>query len=83
LIAHDPIGGPQYLIDDYAFCHRCHQIGVDVVADTSIRLWHVGQYAYHLADIAGPREAFGTVNLNLGKRHPTWGFDFGPGRETS
>jgi hypothetical protein len=83
LIAHDPTSGPQYLQEDYAFCHRCHRIGVNVVADTTIRLWHVGTYAYHLEDIGGPREPCVTVNVTFGKKYPTWGFDFGPGRGTS
>jgi hypothetical protein len=38
--------GHWYLAEDYAFCHRARECGFAIVADTTIRLWHVGDYAY-------------------------------------
>lgn len=38
--------GSWYLSEDYAFCERVRQSGSTVVADTAIRLWHVGNYLY-------------------------------------
>ncbi len=43
-------GGHWYLGDDYAFCERARQCGYKIMADTSIRLWHIGEYAYGWED---------------------------------
>ena len=42
--------GPWYLAEDYAFCERARQCGFKIMADTSIRLWHIGEYAYGWED---------------------------------
>ena len=42
--------GPWYLAEDYAFCERARQCGYKIMADTSIRLWHIGEYAYGWED---------------------------------
>ena len=34
----------------YAFCERARQCGYKIMADTSIRLWHIGEYAYGWED---------------------------------
>lgn len=36
--------------EDYAFCERARQCGYKIMADTSIRLWHIGEYAYGWED---------------------------------
>ena len=46
-------GGYWYLGEDYSFCERARQCGYKIMADTSIRLWHIGEYAYGWED-AGP-----------------------------
>ncbi len=38
--------GHWYLAEDYAFCERARHCGLKLIADTSIRLWHLGTYAY-------------------------------------
>jgi hypothetical protein len=43
-------GGHWYLGDDYSFCERARQCGYKIMADTSIRLWHIGEYAYGWED---------------------------------
>jgi hypothetical protein len=54
-----------YLAEDYAFCERARQAGFEVIADTRIRLWHVGRYAYSWEDIASEKERHGTCHFNL------------------
>ncbi|MFV0442542.1 MAG: hypothetical protein ACK5Q5_03120 [Planctomycetaceae bacterium] len=51
--------------EDYAFCHRARECGFSIMADTSIRLWHVGTYAYGWEDAGIDRERFGTFRFNL------------------
>ena len=36
--------------EDYAFCERARHCGFKIMADTSIRLWHIGEYAYGWED---------------------------------
>ena len=45
-----PAGGRHYLAEDWAFCHRLRQIGVNPVADTAIRLLHLGVYTFGWED---------------------------------
>jgi hypothetical protein len=42
--------GPWYLAEDYAFSERARQVGFPVFADTTIRLRHIGRYAYQWED---------------------------------
>jgi len=46
----DDEGGKHYLGEDWAFSHRLRQIGVTPMADTSIRLFHWGQFGYNFGD---------------------------------
>lgn len=39
-----------YLAEDYSFCRRARQCGFKIYADTSIRLWHIGNYRYGYED---------------------------------
>ncbi|MFI5457154.1 MAG: class I SAM-dependent methyltransferase [Isosphaerales bacterium] len=39
-----------YLAEDWAFCHRLRQIGINPMADTSIRLFHVGAHGFGWED---------------------------------
>lgn len=50
MVVPDPTGS-WYLSEDYAFCERVRQTGLKVMADTMIRLWHVGSYFYTWEDI--------------------------------
>ncbi len=47
--------GHWYLGEDYAFCERARQCGFKIMADTSIRLWHIGEYAYGWEDAGQER----------------------------
>jgi glycosyltransferase involved in cell wall biosynthesis len=46
LIVAPAAGVYHYLGEDWAFSHRLSQIGVTPLADTMIRLWHIGPYRY-------------------------------------
>ena len=40
-----------YLSEDYAFCHRAAEMGLQVHLDPTVRLGHVGHYLYRLEDM--------------------------------
>lgn len=42
--------GHWYLAEDFSFCERARQCGFDIHADTTIRLWHIGNYPYGWED---------------------------------
>ena len=42
--------GHWYLAEDYSFCERARQVGYSIMADTRIRLWHHGNYAFSWED---------------------------------
>jgi hypothetical protein len=58
--------GYWYLAEDFAFCERARQSGFKIMVDTTIRLWHVGSYAYGWEDAGIDRERFETFVLNFG-----------------
>lgn len=60
-----------YLAEDYAFCHRARQCGFPVWADTTIRLWHVGNYRYGWEDAGIERQRIGSFTLNFSEQTPT------------
>jgi len=62
--------GIWYLAEDYAFCERARQCGFKVVADTSVRLWHVGNYTYGWEDSGLERERTGSFTLHLSGEKP-------------
>jgi hypothetical protein len=48
----DPFSPPEsgwrwYLGEDFAFCERARQAGFKIMADTTIRLGHIGSYSIH------------------------------------
>lgn len=54
-----------YLAEDYAFCARAWRAGHVVMADTRVRLHHVGRYGYTWEDALGPRERYRNVKMLL------------------
>lgn len=59
--------GMWYLAEDYAFCERARQCGYRIIADTTIRLWHIGQYNYSWEDTIQTRERYSNVTIHIGK----------------
>lgn len=43
--------GQWYLPEDYAFSERARLAGYKIIADTTIRLWHLGTYQYGWEDV--------------------------------
>jgi hypothetical protein len=58
--------GHWYLAEDYAFCHRARMCGYSIFADTTIRLWHFGNYGYSWENSGIDHERFATFTLHLG-----------------
>ncbi len=57
--------GPWYLGDDFSFCHRARQAGFKIFADTSIRLGHIGRYAFSWEDAGGSNQRFGSYKFHV------------------
>lgn len=64
LVVPDP-GGAWSLSEDYAFCERARRSGFQVIADTSIRLWHVGNYRYGWEDAGSTKERYADYTFHL------------------
>ena len=58
--------GHWYLAEDYAFCQRARACGFKIMADTTIRLWHIGSHAYGWEDAGVDLDRFETFVLNMG-----------------
>ena len=56
---------PAYLADDWAFCDRARRCGDRIMADTTIRVWHLGTYAYGWEDAGIEPPRFRTFDLSL------------------
>ena len=57
--------GHSYLAEDFAFCERASRAGVKVMADTRIRLGHVGNYAYGWEDAGRDVERWGDYTFHV------------------
>lgn len=62
--------GPWYLGEDYAFCERARQCGTSIVADTRIRLGHIGTHAFHWEEAGIERQRFATFHYHLSDFEP-------------
>jgi hypothetical protein len=58
--------GYRMLDGDLAFCDRARRCGFKVQADSSIRLWRSGSYAYSWEDAGMTLPRYGTFHLNIG-----------------
>jgi hypothetical protein len=54
-----------YLAEDYSFCERARRCGFRIMADTSIRLWHVGTYRYGWEDAGRDIERFSNYTFHV------------------
>lgn len=54
-----------YLADDFAFCERARQCGYQIMADTTIRLWHIGSRQFGWEDAGSDVPRFGTYKFQL------------------
>jgi hypothetical protein len=53
------------LPEDYSFCERSRQAGFAVMADTRIRLWHVGSYRFGWEDAGASKERYASYRFHL------------------
>jgi hypothetical protein len=65
LVVELPEGGLHYLAEDWAFCHRVRQIGINPLADTSIRLFHRGSYGFGWEDAGSEKYRYRNYNYFL------------------
>jgi SAM-dependent methyltransferase len=54
-----------YLGEDYAFCERARCCGFRIMADTSLRLWHVGSYRYGWEDAGRGAQRFSDYTFHI------------------
>ena len=57
--------GHWYLADDFAFCERARQCGYRIMADTTIRLWHIGSRQFGWEDAGSSPPRYGTYRFQL------------------
>ena len=57
--------GEWYLSEDYAFGERARQCGIQIIADTSIRLWHAGSYRFSWEDAGSEKDRFENYTFHL------------------
>lgn len=57
--------GHRYLGEDFAFSERVRRCGYKIVADTTIRLQHIGVYGYGWEDVGGSLPRSNSYELNL------------------
>lgn len=57
--------GHWYLAEDYAFCQRARECGFRIMADTVIRLWHIGSYAFGWEDAGMERQRNTSFTLHF------------------
>jgi glycosyltransferase involved in cell wall biosynthesis len=65
LIITPPDEGFHYLGEDWSFSHRLAQSGIALMADTSLRLWHYGDYAYSWEDAGSDRTRYRSYNFRI------------------
>lgn len=51
MVAHDDVGDPILLSEDWSFCERARQEGFESYVNPGVRLLHQGDYAYRLEDM--------------------------------
>lgn len=54
-----------YLGEDFAFCERAIRCGYKVMADTRIRLGHIGRQTYQWEDAGSSRERYASFTFNF------------------
>jgi hypothetical protein len=55
----------RYLTEDFSFCHRARQVGLKIMADTTIRLWRAGSYGYGWEEAGSDPERFDSFEFHV------------------
>jgi hypothetical protein len=62
-IAHP--SGSWYLSEDWSFCQRAREAGFAILADTRLRLWHIGAFGYGWENAGSGISRFATYRYRL------------------
>ncbi len=54
-----------YLSEDFAFCHRARLCGIPIIADSTIRLHHIGESSFSWEEAGADRQRFDTYRYRL------------------
>ncbi len=65
LLAEDGSAGPWYLTDDFALCERARRCQFKIMADSSIRLWRMGLYAFGWEDAGSDKQEYASYIFHL------------------
>lgn len=57
--------GHSYLAEDFAFCERARRAEITIMADTRIRLWHIGAYGYGWEDAGRDVQRWGDYTFHI------------------
>ncbi len=60
LVVAEKSGEFWYMTEDFSFCERARQAGIKILADTTIRLQHIGSYRYGWEDAGSELARYGT-----------------------
>lgn len=60
LVVAEKSGEFWYMTEDFSFCERARQTGIKILADTTIRLQHIGSYRYGWEDAGSELARYGT-----------------------
>ncbi len=63
-LAQNGRGGIDYLSEDFSLSHRAREAGIEVMADTTIRLGHVGRHVVTWEDMA-PVQRLATLTIEF------------------
>jgi hypothetical protein len=66
MVVPDGPGQHWYLAEDYAFFERARRAGHRIMADTTIRLRHIGRYGYSWEDAGLEAPRYARFDLRLG-----------------
>jgi hypothetical protein len=59
--------GHWYLGEDFAFSERARRAGFAIMADTRIRLNHIGKCSYSWEDAGSDRPRYGSYQFNVNR----------------
>ncbi len=67
LVTPDPErpGASLYLAEDFAFCERARRAGIKIMADTTVRLWHVGPWRYGWEEAGRDPERYADYSFRI------------------
>ena len=65
MILNHPERGPWYLAEDYSFSERARRSGFQIMADTTIRLRHIGKYGYSWEDAGADPQRYDTYSFHF------------------